>query len=103
MEDGRSPTASPLIVIPSEQKDKVVGFYGHRDSLIDYTISKSKRYIQSATCNELHYYKLSVVVTYGLRIGIRICWICQSSRSGLDLEQNASLFLKLAYQCANRL
>ena len=25
------------------------------------------------------------------------CWICQSSRSGLELEQNVSLFLKLAY------
>ena len=34
------------------------------------TISKSKCYIQSATCNELHYYKPSVVVTYGLRIGM---------------------------------
>ena len=37
-----------------------------------YTIAKSKCYIQSATCNELHYYKPSVVVTYGLRIGITI-------------------------------
>ena len=35
-----------------------------------HTNSKSKCYIQSATCNELHYYEPSVVVTYGLRIGI---------------------------------
>ena len=26
---GKSPTAPPLLVIPSEQKNKVVGFYGH--------------------------------------------------------------------------
>ena len=30
---GRCPTAPLLIVIPSEQKNKVVGFYGHRDSV----------------------------------------------------------------------
>ena len=32
-EGGRYPTAPPLMVIPSEQKIKVVGFYGHRDFL----------------------------------------------------------------------
>ena len=30
---GRSPTAPTLIVIPSEQTNKAIGFYGHRDSL----------------------------------------------------------------------
>ena len=35
---GKSPTAPPLvaislIVFPSEQKNQVIGFYGHRDSL----------------------------------------------------------------------
>ena len=30
---GRSPTTPPLIVIPSEQKNKANGFYGHRDFL----------------------------------------------------------------------
>ena len=30
---GRFPTAPLLIVIPSEQKSKAIGFYGHKDSL----------------------------------------------------------------------
>ena len=34
---GRSPTAPPLIVIPSEQKDKAIGFYKHRNSTVIVT------------------------------------------------------------------
>ena len=33
MEEWKIPTAPPLIAIPSEQKNKAIGFYGHRDSL----------------------------------------------------------------------
>ena len=39
---------------------------------ITYTISKSKCYTRFKTCNELHYYEPPILVTYGLRISIRL-------------------------------
>ena len=40
---GRSPTAPPLIVIPSEQKNKAIGFYGHRDSQVTLFKASQRR------------------------------------------------------------
>ena len=43
---GRSPTARPLIVIPSEQKNKAIDFYGHTDIETLYRLESADLSIQ---------------------------------------------------------